>query len=63
MNNKEAAEAYRLAQAQKILDVFEAANGHPARTMELEKWVGSPEGQAALAINSDPKRGTIDPYC
>jgi hypothetical protein len=36
---KRSAEEYRLAQAQKLLDMFEAANGHPARTMqELVTW-------------------------
>jgi hypothetical protein len=44
------AEAYRLRQAQKLLDVFEDANGHPARTLlELEQWAVSPQGKAALA--------------
>jgi hypothetical protein len=63
MSKKEYAENYQLAQAQKILDVFQAANGRPARTIEeLEKWVGSPEGQAALAIHHNPKTGKIDPF-
>jgi hypothetical protein len=59
---KAAAHAYRVAQAQKILDVFEDTHGHPAHTMqELTEWTASPEGKAALA----PFRtldGTIDPY-
>jgi hypothetical protein len=49
MNDKEAANAYRLAQAQRILDIFETTNGWPARNLEeLTKWTTSPEGQAAL---------------
>jgi hypothetical protein len=40
------AHVYRLAQVQKLLNLFEAAHrGRPARTVEeLEEWVGSPEG-------------------
>jgi hypothetical protein len=61
--NEKDAEAYRLAQAQRMLDLFETANGHPARSLEeLEKWVVSPEGQAALANNRNPGRVTIDAY-
>ena len=43
------AHANRLAQMQKLLDLFLAAHsGRPARTVEeLEEWVGSPEGQQA----------------
>jgi hypothetical protein len=33
---------YRLAQAQKLLDLYEEANGKPASTVEeLDRWVGS----------------------
>jgi hypothetical protein len=61
MTDKEAAEAYRLLQAQRILDLFEKDRGRPARTIEeLDAWVGSPEGQALLAINKNPETGTID---
>jgi len=39
------AHAYRLAQTQEVLDLFQAAHrGRPARTVEeLEEWAGSPE--------------------
>jgi len=39
------AHAYRLAQTQELLDLFQAAHrGRPARTVEeLEEWAGSPE--------------------
>jgi hypothetical protein len=50
MTNKEQAEAYRLKQAQKLLDVFEEMNGRPAATPEeLNNWAGSPQGRAALS--------------
>ena len=41
------AHAYRLAQTQEFLDLFQAAHrGRPARTVEvLEEWAGSPEGK------------------
>jgi len=41
------AHAYRLAQTQELLDLFQAAHrGRPARTVEeLEEWAGSPEGK------------------
>jgi hypothetical protein len=62
MSNQADARAYRLRQAEKILHLFEAATGHPARTMEeLYSWAATPEGQATLAIHRDPKTGTIDP--
>jgi hypothetical protein len=33
---------YRLAQAQKLLDLYEEANGKPASTVEeLDRWVGN----------------------
>ena len=54
--------AYRLLQAGRILEIFEASTGHPADTMEeLEKWAATPEGEAALAINRNPETGKIDP--
>ena len=56
-----AAEQYRLGQAQTILDVFEKTHGRPAKTLEeLDKWVGSPEGDAALAPYRMPD-GKITP--
>lgn len=49
------ADRYRLAQAQKLLDLFEGAHGRSPRTVEeLAQWVGSPEGRAALANHEDP---------
>jgi hypothetical protein len=45
---------YRLAQAQKILDLFQEANGRPASNVrELEKCVASPEGRATLDNHHD----------
>jgi hypothetical protein len=55
------ADAYRLAQAQKMLDLFEAANGRPASTTkELGQWLNSPQGVAATA-NHRNENGTINP--
>jgi hypothetical protein len=52
---------YRLAQAQKILDLFEEANGRPANNVrELELWVASPEARATLD-KSHGKDGKIIP--
>lgn len=46
----------RLLQARKILDVFQAKCGHPADSLaELEKWITTPEAQAALALHRDPQ--------
>jgi hypothetical protein len=57
MGNKEDAEEYRLAQAQKLLDLFAGAHGRKAKTIkELEAWVSSPAGKAALALRSHPGR-------
>jgi hypothetical protein len=51
-NGIEDAEAYRLRQAQKLLDLFEGANGRPAETMdELTQWCVSPAGKAAMAYD------------
>ena len=50
------AHAYRLAQTQEFLDLFQAAHrGRPARTVEeLEEWAGSPEGkQVVILARSD----------
>jgi hypothetical protein len=55
-------ERYRLAQAQKLLDLFEAAHGRPASTAdELGQWTESPEGRAALAAHQGPD-GKINPF-
>jgi hypothetical protein len=44
------ADLCRLAQVQKLMDLFEDANGRPVRTTEeLERWMQSPAGQAATA--------------
>jgi len=52
MSDKEAGEHYRLAQAQKLLDLFEGAHGRRARTAdELAQWLASPEGHAATAYD------------
>lgn len=54
-DNEDFAERYRHAQAQKLLDLFEGAHGRPASTVEeLEQWVASPEGRAALAYDHTP---------
>jgi hypothetical protein len=51
----EAAKAYQLAQAAKLLKLFEDANGHPAKTIEeLTDWVSSPEGKAAMTYDHTP---------
>jgi hypothetical protein len=43
---------YRLAQTEKLLALFEGAQGRPAETIEeLEAWVGSGEGKAACAYD------------
>ncbi len=56
------AHRYRLAQAQRLLDLFKDAHGRPAATVdELEQWVGSPEGRAATAYHRG-KDGKIVPY-
>jgi hypothetical protein len=52
---EEAAREYRRAQTQKLLDLFRGAHGRPAKTVEeLEAWLGSPEGKAALAYDQTP---------
>jgi hypothetical protein len=39
----------------KLLDLFRAATGRPARTPEeLNAWLGSPEGKAATAYDRTP---------
>jgi hypothetical protein len=55
MSDKDDAHKYRLAQMQKIIDLFTEACGHPPRSVEeLESWVASPEGKAALAYDHTP---------
>ncbi len=50
LSDAKAAEAYRLKQAQKMLDLFEVAHGRPATTIEeLVRWAGTVEGKAVLA--------------
>jgi hypothetical protein len=61
MNQKSDAELYRLAQAQKLIDLFKDANGRPAHTAdELMQWFASPEGRTALAYDL-AKDGKIIP--
>ncbi len=56
------AHRYRLAQAEKLLDLFRDARGRPAATVEeLEEWVGSPEGRTATACHRG-KDGKIVPF-
>ncbi len=46
------AHRYRLRQAEKLLDLFEDANGRPPKsTDELAWWVASPAGKAATAYD------------
>jgi hypothetical protein len=55
MTDKEAAHAWRLLQAQKLLDLYANANGHPARTAEeLERWLASTAGKAATTYDHTP---------
>ncbi len=61
LREADAAEAFRLRQAQKLLDLFEGAHGRPAITLEeLEHWVGSAEGKAVLA-DHHTREGKIIP--
>jgi hypothetical protein len=61
MTDREAVLVYRIKRAQKLLDVFEEINGRPAQTVqELEIWVASPAGKAALSEN-EGQGGTIIP--
>ena len=53
---------YRLAQAEKLLDLFNEVHGRPAATVEeLEEWVKSPKGRAATACHRG-KDGKIVPF-
>jgi hypothetical protein len=48
MTNKP--DEYRIPQAQKLLDLYEEANGRPATTLEeLIKWLSTAAGKAAIA--------------
>jgi hypothetical protein len=58
---KEAAEQYRLRQADKLLALFKEANGRPPVTVkELEEWLGSPSGKASTARHHN-QEGQIIP--
>jgi hypothetical protein len=60
MDEDDAADAHRLAQVRKLLDVFESEHGRPARTVqELNEWAASPEGKAALAYDRTPDGNII----
>ena len=49
------AEQWRLLQTQKLLELFSGAHGRPARTVEeLEAWLSSPAGEAAMAYDRTP---------
>jgi len=51
----EATHKDRLAQAQKLIDLFIGANGRPPRSPEeVKKWIDTPEGKAALADHQTP---------
>jgi len=55
MTDKDDADKYRLAQAQKLIRLFTAANGRPPETEEeLIKWVSSREGRTVTARHRDP---------
>ena len=55
MTDEETANAYRRAQAQTLLDVFEFTNGNPAGSMdELAQWAASQEGKDALSPHRKP---------
>ena len=54
MANKEHAERYRVRQGEKLLALFKASHGRPPRTgEELADWVVSPEGERAIAYDTD----------
>jgi hypothetical protein len=55
MFRENAAEIHRLAQLQKVLDVFEDAHGRQAHTLEeTKRWMVSPAGRAAVAYDLSP---------
>ena len=50
----QAAQQHQLAQIQKLLDLFQAANGKPATSPEeLDNWLASPEGRTVTAPHTD----------
>ena len=50
----QAARQHRLAQIQKLLDLFQAANGKPATSPEeLDNWLASSEGPTVTAPRTD----------
>ena len=54
-------EAYRLQRMEKLLELFKEANGRePTSVEDLERWMASPEGRAAIAYDLD-KPGKIIP--
>jgi hypothetical protein len=59
MTNKNA-ERYRLKQGEKLLALFEETHGRPPRTgEELADWMVSPEGERALAYDTDAEGNII----
>jgi hypothetical protein len=51
-DNKSDAKKYRLAQIQKIFDLYTATTGKsPTSPEEIDNWLKSPEGQKALAYD------------
>jgi hypothetical protein len=59
--SKSDAEKYRLAQVEKLFDLFEGAHGRPAATIEeVEEWLKTPEGKKATAYDRTPS-GKIIP--
>jgi putative tryptophan/tyrosine transport system substrate-binding protein len=62
MNDATDAKKWRFAQAEKLLSLFQQANGRPGRIAEeLNDRLGSPEGKAATAYDQTPD-GKIIPY-
>jgi hypothetical protein len=54
LTTEEAAHQRRLLQAQKLLDAFQEMHGRPATDIEeLDKWLGSSAGKAALSEHFD----------
>jgi hypothetical protein len=49
-----AGDAYRLAQAQKLIDLYETAHCRPPSSVkEMEDWAATPKGKAILAGHHD----------
>jgi hypothetical protein len=56
LTDEQAANAYRLRQAEKILQIFKTDQGRQVESMEeLELWAGTARGQAALARHRNGK--------